>query len=182
MRAVWPKPSPAVLRLTRRRLSEVSRFSCMKFQACWGLRLRRTEPRLALSSRFMWPPHIQLRRHPDCIFSELNAQPTYPLFTLRCAPHGTAASPLDPVDLVLFPVPAHRTRTGGFPASGSRKRLTHAPTEDSRYGVVTGPNHTQNEETLPGTACIPAALHGVYRRATDAACGGHVDRPHCRLC
>ena len=85
-------------------------------------------------------------------------------------------------DLVLFPVPAHRTRTGGFPASGSRKRLTHAPTEDSRYGVVTGPNHTQNEETLPGTACIPAALHGVYRRATDAACGGHVDRPHCRLC
>jgi hypothetical protein len=49
-------------------------------------------------------------------------------------------------DLVLFPVPAHRTRTGGFLASGSRKRLTHAPTEDSQYGVVTGPNRTQNEE------------------------------------
>ena len=77
---------------------------------------------------------------------------------------------------------AHRTRTGGFPASGSRKRLTHAPTEGPQYGAVTGPNHTQNEETLPGTACIPAALHGVCRRATDAACGGPVGRPRCRLC
>jgi len=35
---------------------------------------------------------------------------------------------------------AHRTRTGRFPASGSRKRLTHSPTESSRYGGVTGPN------------------------------------------
>ena len=85
-------------------------------------------------------------------------------------------------DLVRFPVPAHRTRTGSFPASGSRERLTRSPTEDSRYGVVIGPNHTQNEGTLPGTVCIPAVLHGVCRRATDAAFGAHVDRPRCRLC
>jgi hypothetical protein len=32
MRAVWPKPSPAVLRLTfAAGVCEVSRFSCMKF-------------------------------------------------------------------------------------------------------------------------------------------------------
>jgi hypothetical protein len=29
--------------------------------------------------------------------------------------------------LVLFPVPAHRTGTGRFPGSGSRKRLTLSP-------------------------------------------------------
>jgi hypothetical protein len=47
MRAVWPKPSPAVLRLTVL-VHEVSR-------RVWGLRLRRTEPKLALSFRFMLP-------------------------------------------------------------------------------------------------------------------------------
>jgi hypothetical protein len=32
MRAVWPEPSPAVLRLTfAAGISEVSRFSCLKF-------------------------------------------------------------------------------------------------------------------------------------------------------
>jgi hypothetical protein len=84
--------------------------------------------------------------------------------------------------LVLFPVPAHRTGQADFPHPALGKRLMLAPTEGSQSGVVTGPSQTQNEETLPGTACIPAALHGVYRRVTDAACGAHVDRPHCRLC
>jgi hypothetical protein len=38
MRAVWPKPSPAVLRLTfAAGISEVSRFSCMKFQGVPGV-------------------------------------------------------------------------------------------------------------------------------------------------
>ena len=99
---------------------------------------------------------------------------------------ATGQAPLTGLSPVRTPTSiaatAHRTRTGGFPASGSRKRLTHAPTEGPRYGAVTGPNRTQNEETLPGTACIPAALHGVCRRATDAACGGPVGRPRCRLC
>src|SRR5258705_36100 len=57
MRAVWPKPSPAVLRLQTccRRprglpvlVHEVSRRA-------WGLRLRRTEQELALSRLFMLP-------------------------------------------------------------------------------------------------------------------------------
>jgi len=57
MRAVWPKPSPAVLQLTRAAgVCEVSRFSCMKFLGVqWGLRLRRTEQELALSRLFMLP-------------------------------------------------------------------------------------------------------------------------------
>src|SRR6266581_8257918 len=38
MRAVWPKPSPAVLRLTRAAgVFEVSRFSCMKFLGVSGV-------------------------------------------------------------------------------------------------------------------------------------------------
>ncbi len=38
MRAVWPKPSPAGLRLTfAAGISEVSRFSCMKFLGVSGV-------------------------------------------------------------------------------------------------------------------------------------------------
>jgi hypothetical protein len=38
MRAVWPKPSPAVLRLTfAAGVCEVSRFSCMKFLGVSGV-------------------------------------------------------------------------------------------------------------------------------------------------
>ena len=38
MRAVWPTPSPAVLRLTvAAGISEVSRFSCMKFLGVPGV-------------------------------------------------------------------------------------------------------------------------------------------------
>ena len=38
MRAVWPKPSPAVLRLTLAAgVCEVSRFSCMKFLGVSGV-------------------------------------------------------------------------------------------------------------------------------------------------
>jgi hypothetical protein len=44
-------------------------------------------------TRDIAPPPVafrtsRLRRRPDCIFSELNTQPTYPLFTLRSTPHG----------------------------------------------------------------------------------------------
>src|SRR5664280_1641971 len=87
-RAVWPEPSPAVLRLTfAAGISEVSRFSCMKFLGVlWGLRLRRTEP----GTRSIAPVHVafrtyQLHRRPDCIFSELNTQPTYsPVYASLC--------------------------------------------------------------------------------------------------
>jgi hypothetical protein len=47
-------PANFVRMIHRCRLSEVSRFSCMKFpRRVWGLRLRRTEQELALSSLFM---------------------------------------------------------------------------------------------------------------------------------
>ena len=60
MRTVRPKPSPTVLsRSFVTGISEVSRFSCMKFLGVlWGLRLRRTEPELALSLPFMLPAAI----------------------------------------------------------------------------------------------------------------------------
>ncbi len=88
MRGLWPKPSPAVLRLGfAAGVSEVSRFSCMKFLGVlWGLRLRRTAP----GTRNSAPVHVafrtlQLRRRPDCIFSELNTQPTYsPVYASLC--------------------------------------------------------------------------------------------------
>ena len=56
-RAVRPEPSPAVLRLTfAAGISEVSRFSCMKFLGVpWGLRLRRTDQRFTLSPLFILP-------------------------------------------------------------------------------------------------------------------------------
>ena len=34
---------------------------------------------------------LQRRRRPDCIFSELNTHPAYPLSTLRCVPRGSSA-------------------------------------------------------------------------------------------
>src|SRR6267378_2953544 len=66
--------------------------------------------------------------------------------------------------------------------SRSRKRLTRSPTDGSRSGVVTGPSHTQSAETLPEIVCMPVAALCVGRITTDAASGGRVSRPHCRLC
>ena len=55
--AVWLKPSPAdLLPGWTAGVSEVSRFSCMKFLGVlWGLRPRRTEQKLALSLLSMLP-------------------------------------------------------------------------------------------------------------------------------
>src|SRR5207302_10654137 len=57
MRAVWFLPSPAgLLPGLTAGVSEVSRFSCMKFlDVPWGLRPRRTEQELALSLLSMLP-------------------------------------------------------------------------------------------------------------------------------
>jgi hypothetical protein len=56
-RAVRPEPSPAdLLPGWATGVSEVSRFSCMKFLGVpWGLRPRRTEQKLALSLLSMLP-------------------------------------------------------------------------------------------------------------------------------
>ena len=61
MRAVRPKPSPTdLLSVWTAGVSEVSRFSCMKFLGVlWGLRLGRTEQELALASLSMLPAAIE---------------------------------------------------------------------------------------------------------------------------
>src|SRR5689334_25019972 len=59
-----------------------------------------------------------------------------------------------------------RNRTGRFPASGSRKRLTRSPTDGLRSDVVTGPSHTQSAETLPEIVGTPGAALGVCRITT----------------
>src|SRR5262249_42190993 len=76
-RAVQPGPSPAVLSQSFvTGISEVSRFSCMKFLGVPGVF---DYPGLTEDSRCRprsccLPPY-QERRRPDCIFSELNCPP-----------------------------------------------------------------------------------------------------------
>jgi hypothetical protein len=86
-RAVRPKPSPAVLRLTGTAgIPEISRFSCMKFLGVSGVfdyagligdsRYR---------SRSCCLPRITRRRRPDCIFSKLNRPPRLsPVYASPC--------------------------------------------------------------------------------------------------
>jgi hypothetical protein len=86
-RAVWPKPSPADLRLgSPAGVSAVSRFSCMKFLGVPGVF---DYARLSENSRYRSHscclPLLQERRRLECIFSELNTQPTYsPVYASSC--------------------------------------------------------------------------------------------------
>ena len=95
MRALRPKPSPAcVLLLAGGGRAPRSPGSCVTHEASgrvWGLRLRRTER----GTRDIAPARVALHCQcksvsvPDCYaFSELNTQPTCPLFTLRRTPRG----------------------------------------------------------------------------------------------
>ena len=92
-RAVWPEPSPADLQRFPAGVSEVSRFSCMKFLGVfWGLRLRRTEQGLALTSLLMLPSaHVNRVGVRIVSFRSSIAHPTYPLSTLHCVPRGSSA-------------------------------------------------------------------------------------------
>ena len=56
-----------------------------------GLQISRSDPFCLEMIRFEHVAFraLQGRRRPDCIFSELNTHPAYPLSTLRCAPRGT---------------------------------------------------------------------------------------------
>jgi hypothetical protein len=87
MRALRPKPSPAVLLLVgSRRLRGLPVLVHEASRRVWGLRLRRTDKGLAISPPPCCLPPSQKRRRPDCIFSELNTSPPVPLFTLRRTP------------------------------------------------------------------------------------------------
>src|SRR5215813_8801396 len=93
-RAVWPKPSPAVLRQTfTAGISEVSRFVHEVSRRVWGLRLRRAEPELALTLRPMLPSaHFKDVGARIASFRSSIAHPAYPLLsTLRCVPRGSNA-------------------------------------------------------------------------------------------
>ena len=77
MRVVRPKPSPAVLLWLPAGASEVSRFSCMKLPGVSGVYDYAGPGRnLRYRSRPCCLPPMRKRQHPDCIFSELNTQPT----------------------------------------------------------------------------------------------------------
>jgi hypothetical protein len=105
----------------RSREFEVSRFSCMKLPGVSGV-YDYAGPRrnLRYRSRPYCLPPMQKRRRPDCIFSELNTQPTCtPVYaspyTSRCATQnsGPSGSLLLSRRTLSFPascrfIPAHR--------------------------------------------------------------------------
>ena len=95
-RAVRPKPSPAVLQLILTAgISEVSRFSCMKFIGVSGVFDYAGPNR---DSRYRpcscCPSPIYKTVASGMIFSELDTHPTYPLSTLRGLPHDRARARL----------------------------------------------------------------------------------------
>src|SRR5258707_5850157 len=113
MRALRPKPSPAVLLLVgSRRLRGLPVLVHEASRRVWGLRLRRTDKGLAISSPPFCLPPSQKRRRPDCIFSELNTQPACtPVYasphTSRCTTQNSG-----PTGSLLL-----SRRTLAFPAS-----------------------------------------------------------------
>src|SRR5712692_9099892 len=99
MRAVWLSPSPAgLLSSCPTGVSEASRFSCMQFLGVSGVfdyAGPTGDSRYRLRSCGL-PPNSE-RRRPDCIFSELNTQPTYtPVYaspcTSRCPAQNSGSS------------------------------------------------------------------------------------------
>src|SRR5260370_15911103 len=86
MRAVWPEPSPAdLLSGLATGVSEVSRFSCMKFLGVpWGLRPRRTEQKLALTLLSMLPS-AHVNRVGVRVVSFRGSMATPPILYLRFA-------------------------------------------------------------------------------------------------
>src|SRR5215831_16204153 len=144
MRAVRPWPSPADLRsVGTAGVFEVSRFSCMKFLGVlWGLRLRQTEQRLALTSLPMLPSAITRASAPGLhLFGAQYPTPPIPLFTLRRAPRDAQRKTRGRVDRYSFLVRllppllhaglARRTVTGI-----SQQRPTDSPGYSTTIRVV----------------------------------------------
>src|SRR5215467_5316881 len=105
MRAVRQSPSPTALRSGwTAGVSEVSRFSCMKFLGVlWGLRLRRTGQELALSFLSMLPSaHYKDVGVRIASFRSSIPTPPIPLFTLRRAPRDAQRKTRGRVDRYSF--------------------------------------------------------------------------------
>jgi len=178
MRAVRPKPSPAVLvsGLTAG-LSEVSRFSCMKLPGVSGVFDYAGPSR---DSRYRTCscclPPVRKRRRPDCLFSELNTQPTCtPVYASPCTSRYTAQNSGPSGSLLLsrrnlsFPascrfIPAHPTV---LHARCSAKQVVH-PAADR-----TAP---RGGARRPAQSCSTIVPHGVRhrpacRRSKCPSCG-----------
>jgi hypothetical protein len=95
MRAVWPKPSPAVLRLMfSAGISEVSRFSCLKFLGVSGVF---DYAGLSRDSRYRpyscCLPRILKTSAPGLyLFGAQLPTPPISLSALRCVPHDLVSS------------------------------------------------------------------------------------------
>src|SRR6266567_492272 len=88
---------------------------------------------------------------------------------------------LSPVWLGSVSCSRSSNRTGGSPASGSRKGLTFSPTEDRWPAWVSRPSRTHRREIPPEIAGLPATARCVSYTATDAASSWRVDRLPDRL-
>jgi hypothetical protein len=108
MRAVWPEPSPADLSPgSAIGVSEVSRFSCMKFLGVpWVLRPRRTEQKLALSLPSMLPSAHVYRVGARIVYFR-GSMATPPILYLRFAGSlAVAAQDSRPSGSLLLPCKA----------------------------------------------------------------------------
>ncbi len=145
MRAVRPEPSPADLQPDwTAGVSEVSRFSCMKFLGVpWGLRPRRTEQKLALSLLSMLPS-AHVNRVGVRVVSFRGSMATPPILYLRFAgslavaaqdsrPSGSlllsckALSSSPSCRLFRKHLPADCVGRGGLGAQPDRHRETETP-------------------------------------------------------
>ena len=144
MRTLRPEPSPAVLPpVGSRRLRGLPVLVHEASRRVWGLRLRRTGQELAISLPSISLPPYQKRQHPDCIFSELNTQPTCtPVYasphTSRCATQNSGPSG----SLLLS------RRTLAFPAS-CRFIPAHCIGDLAPIVVVTSQNSVSSSSGAP---------------------------------
>src|ERR1700722_9658569 len=145
MRAVRPKPSPAVLVSgSTAGIPEVSRFSCMKLPGVSGVFDYAGPNRDSRYRPCPWclPPVIK-RRRPDSFFSELNTQPTCtPAYASPCPSRYTAQNSGPSGSLLLsrrnlsFPascrfIPAHLTGRVTHPTSDLSLILCKNPSPQS---------------------------------------------------
>src|SRR6266853_4423197 len=155
MRAVRPEPSPADLQPDwTAGVSEVSRFSCMKFlDVPWGLRPRRTEQKLALSLLSMLPsahiyrvgvrvvcfrgsiptpPILSLRFTVSLAVAAQDSRPSGSLLlscealssSTSCRLSGKAMARTGLRMMPTFPSPPLKFRTAGFPQYGFKAGIS----------------------------------------------------------
>ena len=175
MRALRPKPSPAVLLLVgSRRLRGLPVLVHEASRRVWGLRLRRTEQELAISLPPCCLPPLRKRQRPDCQFSELNTQPTCtPVYasphTSRCATQnsGPSGSLLLSRRTLVFPascrfIPAHRNGLLSRSDTCRRwlQRLDQPEPDNLHHAVAFKRSDSVEFIVNPGASLNPVDMHG----------------------